>query len=296
MLLRHIRYLTAVVDQGSFTRAAQLLHVSQPALSQQIKELEDRLGVQLLDRSGRQIRPTDAGEVYLRYARRVMADLDEAARAVRDVEDLSTGSLRVGVTTSVASYLIGPLLMRFRSKYPGIAFSIRVVSQEEMQPELQHDRLDIGIGFGDLPVDDIETLPLHTERLALIVGEERWSSRKQYVTPADVAAMPLALLDASFSVRRTADRYFARAKLRPTVAVEANSIPAIIAIVRRTDLVTILPENVADAGLHVVPFRPELEIRPAALLRRRNAYESAAVRAFIAVVQETVAAFPRARS
>jgi LysR family transcriptional regulator, cyn operon transcriptional activator len=293
MLLRHIRYLTAVVDQGSFTRAAQLLHVSQPALSQQIKELEDRLGVQLLDRSGRHIRPTDAGEVFLRYARRVLADLDEATRAVRDVEDLSTGSLRVGITPSVAAYLIGPLLMRFRSKYPGIAFSIRVVSHEEMEPALQHDRLDIGIGFGDLPVDDIEAIPLHTERLALIVGEGRGSARKKIVTPSEAAAMPLALLDVSFSVRRSADRYFAREGLRPTVAVEANSIAALIAIVRQTDLVTILPENVADSGLHVVPFRPQLEIRPAALLRRRNAYQSAAVRAFVEIVQETIKTFPR---
>jgi LysR family transcriptional regulator, cyn operon transcriptional activator len=295
MLLRHIRYLTAVVDQGSFTRAAQLLHVSQPALSQQIKELEDRLGVQLLDRSGRHIRPTDAGDVYLRYARRVMSELDEAARAVRDVADLSIGSLRVGVTPSVAAYLIGPLLTRFRSKYPGIAFSIRVVSHEEMEPALRDDRLDIGIGFGDLPVEDIEAIPLHTERLALIVAERRWSARKKYVTPSEVAAMPLALLDASFSVRRSADRYFAREGLRPAVAVEANSIAALVAIVRQTDLVTILPENVVDSGLHVVLFRPELELRPAALLRRRNAYQSAAVRAFVAIVQETVTTFPHAQ-
>jgi LysR family transcriptional regulator, cyn operon transcriptional activator len=289
MLLRHLRYLTSVVDQGSFTRAAQLLHVSQPALSQQIKELEDRLGVQLLDRSGRQVRPTDAGEVYLRYARRIMEELDEAERAVRDVEDLSTGSVRVGVTPSVAAYLIGPLVSRFRSRYPGIEFSIRVLSHEEMEPELRGDKLDIGIGFGDLPVEDIEAIPLHTERLALIVGEGRRASRKTHVTPAEAAAMPLALLDASFSTRRSVDRYFARRDLRLTVAVDANSIAALVEIVRQSDLATILPENVAGPGLAVVRLRPELELRPAALLRRRNAYQSAAVRAFVAVVQETIA-------
>jgi LysR family transcriptional regulator, cyn operon transcriptional activator len=295
MLLRHLRYLTAVVDHGSFTRAAQSLHVSQPALSQQIKELEDRLGVQLLDRSGRKIHPTDAGTVYLRYARRVMEDLDEAARAVRDVEDLSTGSLRVGVTTSVAAYLIGPVLARFRSSYPGIVFSIRVVSHEEMEPALRDDKLDIGIGFGDLPVEDIEAIPLHTERLTLIAGEKSRFVRKKTVTPTEAAAMPLALLDTSFSVRRSADRYFAREGVRPTVAVEANSIAALISIVRQTDLATILPENVAESGLHVVAFRPELELRPAALLRRRNAYQSAAARAFVAMVQETITTFPRKR-
>ncbi len=102
MDLRHIRYLKAVVDHGSFTRAAQALHVSQPALSQQVKELELRLGAQLLDRSGRQIRPTDLGTAYLRHVDRALEELEEATRAVRDVEDLSTGSLRLGVTPSVA--------------------------------------------------------------------------------------------------------------------------------------------------------------------------------------------------
>ena len=93
MLLRHVRYLKAVADHGSFTRAAEALHVSQPALSQQIKELEERLGAQLLDRSGRKVRPTDRGAAYLAHVRRALGALEEGARAVRDVEDLSTGRL-----------------------------------------------------------------------------------------------------------------------------------------------------------------------------------------------------------
>lgn len=294
MLLRHIRYLTAVVDNGSFTRAAQVLHVSQPALSQQIKELEDRLGAQLLDRSGRQVRPTDQGAVYLRYARHVLEELDEAARAVRDVEDLSTGSLRLGVTPTVASYLIGPLVQRFRSSYPGISLSIRVASQqEEIEPALRDDRLDLGIGFGDMPVEDIDVTLLHKERLALITGAGRSLAQKAVVTPAEVLATPLALLDTSFSIRRSVDRYFARRGLRPDIVVEANSITVLIEIVRQTGVATILPENVAGAGLTATRIRPELELRPAALLQRRNAYRSAAVRAFAAMALEVTAPFAK---
>ena len=94
MLLRPIRYLMAVADHGSFTRAASALHVSQPALSQQIREFEERMGVQMLDRSGRQVRPTDAGEVYLRHVRRALDELEVGGRAIRDVQDLSSGALR----------------------------------------------------------------------------------------------------------------------------------------------------------------------------------------------------------
>lgn len=292
MLLRHIRYLTAVVDHGSFTRAAQVLHVSQPALSQQIKELEDRLGAQLLDRSGRQVRPTDRGAVYLRYVRRIQEELDEAARAVRDVEDLSIGSLRLGVTPTVANYLIGPLVQRFRTRYPGISLSIRVASQqEEIEPALRGDELDVGIGFGDMPVEDIEATPLHNERLALVVGAGRRPARKTIVTPAELSATPLALLDASFSIRRSVDRYFAQRGMRPEIVVEANSITVLIEIVRQTDVATILPANVAGDGLRTARFEPELELRPAALLQRRNAYRSAAARAFVAMALEATASF-----
>jgi LysR family cyn operon transcriptional activator len=88
VLLRHARYLIAVVDHGSFTRAASALHVSQPALSQQIRQIEEQLGAQLLDRTGR---ATDAGEAFLAHARRALADLEAGQRAVRDVHDLSSG-------------------------------------------------------------------------------------------------------------------------------------------------------------------------------------------------------------
>lgn len=290
MLLRHIRYLTAVVDHGSFTRAAHALHVSQPALSQQIKDLEDQLGAQLLDRSGRQVRVTDRGAVFLRYARHVLEQLDEAARAVQDVDDLSSGSLRLGVTQTVANYLIGPLVLRFRQLYPGIDVSIRVAPQEEIEPALRDDLLDVGIGFGDMPVDDIEATPLLKERLALITSGSTSSAHKPGVTPAEVCAMPLALLDSSFSTRRAIDRYFAGKRVRPNVVVEANSVGVLIELVGQSDLATILPASVARAGLKTSTFRPELELRPAALLQRRGVYRSAAVRAFVAMaIKETAA-------
>lgn len=290
-VLRHVRYLKAVVEHGSFTRAAQALHVSQPALSQQIKELEERLGAQLLDRSGRKVRATDLGMIYLQHAGRALDELDQAARAVRDVEDLSTGSVRLGVTPSVASYFIGPALQRFRKHYPGITLTVRVSSQEVIEPALRDDELDLGIGFGDLPGEDIEAMPLHEERPMLIVGKGHRDARKAVVTAKELAQMPLAILDTSFSTRRLADEYFHAKHLRPTIVVEANSIEALMEIVRHNDLATILPANVVRPGLAAIKLQPALGARRAALLRRRSGYCSAATRAFIAVAQEFAEGF-----
>ena len=108
MLLRHIRYFLAVAEHRNFTRAAEALHVSQPTLSQQIRQLEDTLRVQLLDRSGRTIQLTDAGTAYVRYAQRALQDLEAGKRAIHDVQELSRGSLRLAMTPTFTAYLIGP--------------------------------------------------------------------------------------------------------------------------------------------------------------------------------------------
>src|ERR1700736_851018 len=115
MLLRHIRYLPAVAEHRNFTRAAEALHVSQPALSQQIRQLEETLGVLLFDRSGRAIQLTDAGHAYVEYARRALRELDAGQRAIHDVRDLSRGQLRLALTPTFHPYLIGPLVGGFHT-------------------------------------------------------------------------------------------------------------------------------------------------------------------------------------
>jgi len=179
-----------------------------------------------------------------------------------------------------------------RASYPNIALSILVSSHEEIEPALLDDKLDLGIGFGELSPEDIQVMPLHVEHLALIASAQRSSVRKTVMTAAEAASIPLALLDSSFSIRRTVERYFRSKDLRPNIAVEANSILTLIELVRLTDLSTILPENVGGAGgLSIVRMDPAFEPRGAALLRRRNAYCSAAARAFIATTRQVVAKF-----
>jgi LysR family cyn operon transcriptional activator len=289
MLVRSVRYLKAVADYGSFTRAAAALRVSQPALSQQIRELEERMGAQLLDRSGRTVRPTDMGEAYLRHVRRAMEELEVGGRAMRDVQDLSSGSLRLGFTPSFAIYLLGPLIRRYRDRFPGIVLTTTEMAQEDMEPALGADALDIGLAFSDVIAEDIEWLPLHTERLSLIVGEGHPAANGDRVMDAAaLAAEPLALLGPSFATRRMVDRYLRRTGIHPHVAVEANSIAAIMEMVRVAGLATILPEMVSQeqTGLRVVPLTPAIDSRRVALLQRRDGYRSAASRAFVAVAQD----------
>ncbi|WP_190316750.1 LysR family transcriptional regulator, partial [Pseudomonas amygdali] len=137
VLLRHIRYLLVVADHGNFTRAAEALHVSQPALSQQIRQLESSLGVQLFDRTRRSVVPTDAGRVYLDHARRCLLELEAGKRALNDVSDLSRGQLRLGVTPTFSEYLIAPLIDRFNALYPGVAIILTELPLEQITEALR---------------------------------------------------------------------------------------------------------------------------------------------------------------
>ena len=289
MLVRPLRYLKAVADHGSFTRAAAALHVSQPALSQQIRELEERMGVQLLDRSGRTVRPTDVGEAYLRHVQRALDELEVGGRAIRDVQDLSSGALRLGFTPLFAIYLLGPLIRRYRDRFPGIVLTITEMAQEEMELALGADALDLGLAFSDVLAEDVEWLPLHTEKMSLIVGQGHPAANSdREMDTAALAAEPLALLGPTFATRAMVDRYLRSVGVHPYVAVEANSIAAIVEMVRRAGLATILPEVVAQEqmGLCVVRLAPAIDSLRVALLQRRGGYRSAASRAFVAVAQD----------
>ncbi|WP_347904611.1 transcriptional regulator CynR [Pseudomonas purpurea] len=287
MLLRHIRYLLAVAEHRNFTRAAEALHVSQPTLSQQIKQLEDVLGAPLFDRSGRTVRLTDAGEAYVRFARLALQDLEAAKRAMHDVQDLTRGSLRLAMTPTFTAYLIGPLLARFNSLYPGVSVSVEEMTQDRIESALAEDLLDIGIAFTGNHLSDIDSQPLFSETLSLVVSQNHPGFLdRQSLNAEALGQQSLVLLSGDFATRQHIDQYCRQHNIAPRIAIEANSISAIVEIVRRGLLATILPEAIARElpGLRPLAVHPGLPQRRVALLSRKGAYRSAACQAFIELV------------
>ncbi|WP_019202857.1 transcriptional regulator CynR [Tsukamurella sp. 1534] len=287
MELRHIRYLLAVAEHGNFTRAAESLHISQPTLSQQIKQLERRLEATLLDRSGRAVTLTDAGEAYVYHARLALRDLEAGRRAVHDVHDLSRGHLRIAMTPTFSAYLVGPLVHRFRAAHPNITLSIREAAQARIESDLAMDRLDIGIGFEGDHTAGIEALPLFIEPLSVVTATGHpLASSSRPVPLQRFAAEPLCLLNTDFATRLQLDHYFAQQGVTPSIAVEASSISAIVELVRNGGLATVLPDAVSRAHTDLRPIatEPAMPTRRVVLLRRSTDYRSRAARAFTEVV------------
>lgn len=288
MLLRHINYFLAVAEYRSFTRAATSLYVSQPALSQQIKQLEEQLGCQLFDRSGRSVRLTDAGEMYARYARNALQDLQEGKRAINDVKNLSSGELRIAITPTFTTYLIGPLIKVFHERYPKVTLSVKEMSQEQMEQRLLDDEFDVGIAFENVHSADIESQTLLVETLALVVRKDHPLAQESVVNLQILNQQSMVLLSNEFATREQIERYCRQHQVQPKVLMEANSLSAVIEIVRNTQLATLLPSNITGERdeLVAITLTPSLLQRTAVLLQRKGAYQTAAAKAFITLAHQ----------
>ena len=290
---RSIRYLLAVAQHQSFTRAAEALSVSQPTLSQQIKHLEELLGVQLLDRSGRMVRLTDAGAAYLNHARRAVEELDAGKRAVPELLDLSRGSLRLGMTP-ITEYFTIPLLNDFNIRYPNIAVSALEMGQYDIEAGVTEDRIDVGIAFTNTLSTaahsiDIETQVLFNESLNLAVGEShRYAGQISPLGKDALEQESLVLLNTNFALRRHFDLYCLEHHISPRISIETNSISMIVQIVRLGQLVTVLPDAIATAerGISPVMLLPELSHHIITLIYRKGGYRSPACKAFAKLAAE----------
>lgn len=284
---RSIHYLLSVAENQSFTRAAEALHVSQPTLSQQIKLLEEALDVQLLDRSGRTVRLTEAGELYAHHARRAMDELDAAKRAVSELEDLSRGFLRLGMTP-ITEYLTTSLIDEFNARNPGIVISAIEMSQDQIEAGVAEGTLDAGIAFTHTPSTEIwsNKIELHTlfmEPLSLAVGSGHALAGCEVPAGNNVLQEePLVLLNQNFALRRHFDLYCLEHGIRPRIAVETNSLSMMVQSVGLGRLVTVLPTTIActHPGLYAVPLLPELPHHTIALIGPKGTYRSPACRAF----------------
>ena len=147
MQFRQLRYFVKIVEAGSFSRAATLIHVAQPALSQQIHELEDRLGVMLLQRSARGVSPTAAGEVLFREATSILHQLDKLPTVVRSTSGEAEGAVKVGLASSVAPILIGPLLERVKTTLPKVNLKLSDDDSGTLQAGVAASSFDMAVVY-----------------------------------------------------------------------------------------------------------------------------------------------------
>ncbi len=233
-----LRVFRAVAEELSFRKAAEVLHLSQPAVSQHVRALEEEVGVQLFDRArgaghGSQISLTQAGHVLLGYANAAAEMMVEAQRALAALNDEADGPLKLGASTTVAQYLLPRILGAFLKQYPQVKLSLVSGNTEQIVEAVAEKKVALGIIEGPAMRRDVKTERMVQDEMVLIVSPNHaWALRKgKAIEGAELAKAPLLLRERGSGSRRVVERALKRVGLplrSLQVAVELDSTEAII--------------------------------------------------------------------
>ena len=278
MEIRLLRYFLAVAEARSFTGAAHTLGISQPTLSHQIKKLEACLGTPLLDRAARSVTLSSAGATFKPFCDRVLKELDSGVLAISELKGLMRGTLRMAVFHSFANSGLGPVFGEFARLHPGVRIEARLLPRMEMERELIAGALDLAIAYVSEDTEHIDAEQLTQEELVLVVGSQSRLAAGSRLQMRRIVDLPLVLLTQEFAARQFLDRFFESRRLQPKVAIEMNAVDPILAVVRNSELATVISEGAVGKaeGARVVRLVDPAPKRSLAILWRRGAHRSAA--------------------
>jgi len=256
---RQLRYFVAVVEAGSISRAATTVHVAQPALSQQIADLEERIGVQLLLRTPRGVKATSAGETLFREASLILHRMDKLPGMLKSAIGDTQGTVRLGIVASLAGPLVGVIVEHFRSELPQVKLICSDGDSGSLVARVQSHALDLALVFEDELVSTHSRTPIFAQQLFLI-GKDAGKFKKPHVSLEELVGIPLISPGGQRNRRQLIDRAFAARKLVPTIAVEADNLSSELSAVRAGVGNTILNVGELPAGLE--SFSPPVPIKP----------------------------------
>jgi LysR family nitrogen assimilation transcriptional regulator len=263
MQYRHLRYFVKVVECGSFSRAASTIHVAQPALSQQIAQLEELLGVSLLVRNPRGVRPTAAGDVLYREASSILRQIDEIPGIVRSQGGVAQGAVRLGMSSTVMPAAPASFMLECKAVFPNIALIMAVSDSPTLKARVRAHELDLGLILEDELAPTFVRKPLFLQQLFVVSPPP--SSGAASVSMQELAAMPLILPPQPNMTRTALDRSFAALGLTPNVVMEADIVQNIITNVRAGVGSSVLPKgNLTDLSAadlaQPMPIDPPLNL------------------------------------
>lgn len=286
--------LSVIAQEGSFSRAAARLHLTQPAISQQISKMEQELGASLLDRLSSGVRLTAAGELLVRKARVVTAQLGDVRREISDMDQELTGTLAVGAIPTIAPYLLPSLLRRFRTDHPHVRLHLVEDVTSSLLRQLKAGELDLAImsSFPETPTvhgEQIATEPLHL----ILSKKHRLARAEGDICLSDIDGEPFLALHDVHCLAGQVARYCERAGAHPEVVVRSTQLETVRAMVAAGCGVSLVPEMMCIPGSKQ-PFvcrairadqRPERAIMAAWSVLR---YRSRCARAFLDEVKSTL--------
>ena len=257
--LKQLKYLTAVAEHGHFGQAAKACHVSQSTLSAGVQELEDTLGVSLVERNNRNVLLTILGQEVVGRARSILTDIDELVTQCDAAGEPFSGKMRLGVIPTIAPYLLPKLLQEMRNQHPEFTLFIREDLSQALVDSLHAGELDVLLLALPFPADNVDVMPLMKDEFLLASNSEHPLAGAVQIRPEDLQGEGLLLLEDGHCLR---DHALEACELRDAqlnIPYQATSLATIVQMVANGIGITLLPEMAVNAG---IAAGTDLVVRP----------------------------------
>ena len=289
MEIRQVRYFVMVAQTGSFSQAAKELFISQSTLSQQIQQLENEVGVKLLERNTRKVTLSEYGQEFLPYAKNLIYDAEACLGSIMDVRNMATGKLVIGVTYTFSSVMVD-VLKEFIRDYPGIRLSIRTALMEELMDMLERNEIDLALSYDPgHKYDNIESTELFRSGICVIARDTHPLAQKVSISLAELSRLKLALPVSGMQARDKFDSVLAEKGIKMNIAVEVNDMQILQKLVRDTELVTVFSRNAIknSVGLKALEIENIQGETVGCCHTIKGRYKSIAAREFIRRLRES---------
>ncbi|MBS7317234.1 MAG: LysR family transcriptional regulator [Bacteroidales bacterium] len=289
MEIRQVRYFVMVAQTGSFSQAAKELFISQSTLSQQIQQLENEVGVKLLERNTRKVTLSEYGQEFLPYAKNLIYDAEACLGSIMDVRNMATGKLVIGVTYTFSSVMVD-VLKEFIRDYPGIRLSIRTALMEELMDMLERNEIDLALSYDPgHKYDNIESTELFRSGICVIARDTHPLAQKVSISLEELSRLKLALPVSGMQARDKFDSVLAEKGIKMNIAVEVNDMQILQKLVRDTELVTVFSRNAIknSVGLKALEIENIQGETVGCCHTIKGRYKSIAAREFIRRLRES---------
>ncbi len=286
---RQLKHFVAVAELGSFTAAANALHIAQPALSISIKKFEQQLGVTLLRRQDRKIDLTNEGQVLYEHAKRILQQLEDAQLAIDELKGLEKGEVKLGAPSMMGSYFFPQILMAFNSHYPNLKLTLVDAGTRSIRQMLIDGELDLGVIVSEDVVDELDTDHLLDAEMVAVVGKQHPLASMQVMDFKTFFAQELVMFKPGYFHREFIESKARKHGYQMKFSFETNLLPMILSIVKHEFAITSLLSLVTDHEPDVKGISFEQPVTFNLVLAwRRDGYLSKADQTFIEFVKQYV--------
>lgn len=292
MELRQLETFVRIVELGSFTRAAEELSLTQPAVTRQIASLEAELKTRLLERLGRKVALTSSGEALFRYAAEILRLTDDARRAVADVSAGLSGKMTVGASSTAATYLLPPILSRYRELYSAVELNVHTGLSAHIADLVMENAVDLGVVMGDHSRAGLKQETVGESATVVVTYPDHPLADRTAVKAEELGLSALILMEEGTNLRRYVDRLLSTAGVKEQVSMEMDNVEAIKKMIEARLGISLLPSMAVEAEVAAgrLAALPLADVpgasRTVSLIYRADKYVSAAMKGFMRLLAE----------